>query len=54
MPQLNPAPWFFTFLISWMILIILLTPKLSTTHLLAQPKLKLAAQPANPWTWPWF
>nr|QOD97468.1 ATP synthase F0 subunit 8 [Tauraco erythrolophus] len=54
MPQLNPNPWFFIMLLSWL-----------TFSLIIQPKLLLFA-PTNPlhnktqtttktpsWTWPW-
>nr|YP_009370113.1 ATP synthase F0 subunit 8 [Bavayia robusta]BAX39020.1 ATP synthase F0 subunit 8 [Bavayia robusta] len=54
MPQLNPAPWFLTFLTAWTILLILLAPKLLKMHFPTEPKLDTNTKPHQPWTWPWF
>nr|BCO16611.1 ATPase subunit 8 [Lucasium damaeum] len=53
MPQLNPAPWFTTFLISWAILLILLTPKLSSNAMPHPPQPNTDSLTTMPWTWPW-
>nr|ADW93238.1 ATPase 8 [Larutia seribuatensis] len=54
MPQLNPAPWLFIFLLSWITLLMIF-----------KTKVLLSAQPNNPaapdllthhtapWNWPW-
>nr|YP_009254159.1 ATP synthase F0 subunit 8 [Takydromus amurensis]ANC62845.1 ATP synthase F0 subunit 8 [Takydromus amurensis] len=52
MPQLNPAPWFLVFLLTWLSLFLLSTkilnnkPKLSTS-----PNFKQLNN--TYWTWPW-
>nr|QZL13652.1 ATP synthase F0 subunit 8 [Takydromus septentrionalis] len=52
MPQLNPTPWFWILLVTWLSLFILFTkilqhqPKLSTQHYSKQFN-------NHNWTWPW-
>nr|WLV90320.1 ATP synthase F0 subunit 8 [Rhacodactylus sp. KGeiss-2023a] len=54
MPQLNPAPWFLTLMTAWMIIMILLTPKLLKTHFMTEPKLDTNTKINQPWTWSWY
>nr|UBD07385.1 ATP synthase F0 subunit 8 [Synapturanus sp. QCAZ 59998] len=53
MPQLIPDPWFSIFLMSWLILATLPTPKI-LKHIIHN---NLSPQHLNPqyknWTWPW-
>nr|BCD56068.1 ATP synthase subunit 8 [Geronticus eremita] len=54
MPQLNPAPWFSTMLAAWLILSLIIQPKLlhftTTNHPSNKTKMTLKT---TPWTWPW-
>nr|YP_010364879.1 ATP synthase F0 subunit 8 [Rhacophorus chenfui]QTV20827.1 ATP synthase F0 subunit 8 [Rhacophorus chenfui] len=53
MPQLIPEPWFFTFLVLWLI-ILLVSPTKILNHLnLNKPHLKITKTSYNSWTWPW-
>nr|YP_010977665.1 ATP synthase F0 subunit 8 [Goniurosaurus bawanglingensis]WOA02151.1 ATP synthase F0 subunit 8 [Goniurosaurus bawanglingensis] len=54
MPQLNPAPWFMTFLLTWVILLLLMKPKLLQTKYLKTPDTTKANFKNMMWTWPWF
>nr|YP_009388954.1 ATP synthase F0 subunit 8 [Gonatodes albogularis]BAX77888.1 ATPase subunit 8 [Gonatodes albogularis] len=51
MPQLNPAPWFFMFLTTWIILLALIAPKLLHLHQPLQPTTIHTTPPLN-WLWP--
>nr|BAD12316.1 ATPase subunits 8 [Albula glossodonta] len=55
MPQLNPAPWFFIFVLSWFIYLTVIHTKV-TGHVFAnEPTVsvdKLESKP-EPWNWPW-
>nr|YP_009048519.1 ATP synthase F0 subunit 8 [Aprasia parapulchella]AHL17037.1 ATP synthase F0 subunit 8 [Aprasia parapulchella] len=53
MPQLNPAPWFITFLTSWLIISTMLTPKLNA-HLPNEPNKNANELTTSPWHWPWY
>nr|UNQ32345.1 ATP synthase F0 subunit 8 [Hoplodactylus duvaucelii]UNQ32592.1 ATP synthase F0 subunit 8 [Hoplodactylus duvaucelii]UNQ32852.1 ATP synthase F0 subunit 8 [Hoplodactylus duvaucelii] len=53
MPQLNPAPWLLTLIMSWTFLTIFLTPKLLTTNFPNSPEPQLEMQTNSPWIWPW-
>nr|UPI52503.1 ATP synthase F0 subunit 8 [Rallus obsoletus yumanensis] len=54
MPQLNPHPWFYIMLVSWLILPLIIQPKLlsfsSTNPIHSKP---LSNTKKQPWTWPW-
>nr|YP_009158209.1 ATP synthase F0 subunit 8 [Eudocimus ruber]AKN78498.1 ATP synthase F0 subunit 8 [Eudocimus ruber] len=54
MPQLNPAPWFFIMLTSWLVFSLITQPKLLhfTSTNPPSSKTPTTAKPA-PWTWPW-
>nr|YP_010884446.1 ATP synthase F0 subunit 8 [Goniurosaurus varius]WIW75858.1 ATP synthase F0 subunit 8 [Goniurosaurus varius] len=54
MPQLNPAPWFTTLLLTWTILLLLLKPKLMQTKYPETPKPWKMHFKDWTWAWPWF
>nr|YP_009991665.1 ATP synthase F0 subunit 8 [Crotophaga sulcirostris]QNN84487.1 ATP synthase F0 subunit 8 [Crotophaga sulcirostris] len=54
MPQLNPSPWFFTMLTTWLTFLLLIQPKLlsfTSTNSPINKSLKHTKIPS--WTWPW-
>nr|YP_007624700.1 ATP synthase F0 subunit 8 [Tachycineta albilinea]AEX37431.1 ATP synthase F0 subunit 8 [Tachycineta albilinea] len=54
MPQLNPTPWFFIMLISWLTFSLLIQPKILTFLSTNPPSNKTPATPTTTsWTWPW-
>nr|ADO23123.1 ATP synthase F0 subunit 8 [Myioborus brunniceps] len=54
MPQLNPNPWFFIMLTSWLTFSLIIQPKLLSFVSMNQPSSKPPAAPSTtPWTWPW-
>nr|YP_009113967.1 ATP synthase F0 subunit 8 [Pelusios castaneus]AGL45236.1 ATP synthase F0 subunit 8 [Pelusios castaneus] len=53
MPQLNPYPWFSTFLTSWLILIILLLKIKSHVSNNPPTNKKNTLTTPSPWIWPW-
>nr|QOD97907.1 ATP synthase F0 subunit 8 [Dromas ardeola] len=54
MPQLNPNPWFFIMLTSWLIFSLIIQPKL-LSFIPTNPPLNKASTTTKimPWTWPW-
>nr|ANJ78433.1 ATP synthase F0 subunit 8 [Traversia lyalli] len=55
MPQLNPNPWFFIMLTSWLTFSFIIQPKLLsfTPYNPLSNKTPLPTK-TTPWTWPWF
>nr|AFI98305.1 ATPase subunit 8 [Ploceus cucullatus] len=54
MPQLNPSPWFFIMLASWLTFSFVIQPKLLTFVTMNPPSSKTPTAPnTTPWTWPW-
>nr|YP_009112008.1 ATP synthase F0 subunit 8 [Pyrrhocorax pyrrhocorax]AIB03712.1 ATP synthase F0 subunit 8 [Pyrrhocorax pyrrhocorax] len=54
MPQLNPNPWFFIMLTSWLTYSMIIQPKLLSFISMNPPSNKMQAAPTiTPWTWPW-
>nr|AAM70750.1 ATP synthase 8 [Pheucticus ludovicianus] len=54
MPQLNPNPWFFIMLISWVTYSMIIQPKILTFVSMNSPSNKPLATPkTTPWPWPW-
>nr|YP_010888032.1 ATP synthase F0 subunit 8 [Phylloscopus reguloides]WJJ67695.1 ATP synthase F0 subunit 8 [Phylloscopus reguloides] len=54
MPQLNPNPWFFIMLTTWLTFSFLIQPKLLTFVSTNPPSSKVPATPnTTPWPWPW-
>nr|YP_009990978.1 ATP synthase F0 subunit 8 [Psophia crepitans]QBP33618.1 ATP synthase F0 subunit 8 [Psophia crepitans]QNN84370.1 ATP synthase F0 subunit 8 [Psophia crepitans] len=54
MPQLNPNPWFFIMLMSWLTFSLITQPKLlpftHTNHPTNKPS---TTTKITPWIWPW-
>nr|AAM90406.1 ATP synthase 8 [Icteria virens]ADO23240.1 ATP synthase F0 subunit 8 [Icteria virens] len=54
MPQLNPNPWFFIMLTSWLTFSLIIQPKLLSFVSMNPPSSKPPTAPTTtPWTWPW-
>nr|YP_009433391.1 ATP synthase F0 subunit 8 [Tringa semipalmata]ATD85204.1 ATP synthase F0 subunit 8 [Tringa semipalmata] len=54
MPQLNPNPWFFIMLMSWLIFSLIIQPKLLSLTPTNTPSNKTSmTTKTTPWTWPW-
>nr|ABS00807.1 ATPase subunit 8 [Bombycilla cedrorum]AIM46802.1 ATP synthase F0 subunit 8 [Bombycilla cedrorum] len=54
MPQLNPNPWFFIMLISWVTFSMIIQPKMLSFITMNPPSSKKPTIPnTTPWTWPW-
>nr|YP_009590192.1 ATP synthase F0 subunit 8 [Piranga flava]YP_009590205.1 ATP synthase F0 subunit 8 [Piranga hepatica]QBM09985.1 ATP synthase F0 subunit 8 [Piranga flava]QBM09998.1 ATP synthase F0 subunit 8 [Piranga flava]QBM10024.1 ATP synthase F0 subunit 8 [Piranga hepatica]QBM10037.1 ATP synthase F0 subunit 8 [Piranga hepatica] len=54
MPQLNPNPWLFIMLTSWLTFSLIIQPKLLTFVSMNPPSNKPPITPnTTPWTWPW-
>nr|ABX46780.1 ATPase subunit 8 [Batrachoseps gabrieli] len=54
MPQLNPSPWLFIFIMSWMIYLIILIPKVGNLKMLNEPMTPdTSVSTTQPWNWPW-
>nr|YP_010173004.1 ATP synthase F0 subunit 8 [Pentanemus quinquarius]QSH90830.1 ATP synthase F0 subunit 8 [Pentanemus quinquarius] len=54
MPQLNPAPWLSILLISWLVLLALVFPKILNYTFPNSPALQNTQKAKKePWFWPW-
>nr|ABD58877.1 ATP synthase F0 subunit 8 [Himantopus mexicanus] len=54
MPQLNPNPWFFVMLMSWLTFSFIIQPKLlSFTHTNPPSNKAPTTTKTTSWTWPW-
>nr|AAP41253.1 ATPase subunit 8 [Strongylura n. sp. EEEB-2000]AAP41255.1 ATPase subunit 8 [Strongylura n. sp. EEEB-2000] len=54
MPQLNPAPWFITLLLTWSVFLIILPPKIMAHTFPNDFYLQnVESVKTNTWTWPW-
>nr|ABU68937.1 ATP synthase subunit 8 [Alcedo quadribrachys] len=54
MPQLNPNPWFFIMLLSWLTFSFIIQPKIMTFISTNSPISKThMPTKTTPWTWPW-
>nr|QWS05510.1 ATP synthase F0 subunit 8 [Melanocharis citreola]QWS05523.1 ATP synthase F0 subunit 8 [Melanocharis citreola]QWS05549.1 ATP synthase F0 subunit 8 [Melanocharis citreola] len=54
MPQLNPSPWLFIMITSWLTYSLIIQPKILTFLTTNPPHNKTTtASSTNPWTWPW-
>nr|YP_009944177.1 ATP synthase F0 subunit 8 [Hylia prasina]QOD96021.1 ATP synthase F0 subunit 8 [Hylia prasina] len=54
MPQLNPSPWFFIMLITWLTFSLLIQPKLLSFTSTNRPSSKTpTTHSTSPWNWPW-
>nr|WNH18985.1 ATP synthase F0 subunit 8 [Hemiramphus balao] len=54
MPQLNPAPWFTILILSWLIFLTIIPPKVLAHSFPNEPTPQSAKLPeTKSWTWPW-
>nr|AAF37126.1 ATPase subunit 8 [Quiscalus lugubris]AAF37128.1 ATPase subunit 8 [Quiscalus lugubris]AAF37130.1 ATPase subunit 8 [Quiscalus lugubris]AXU25900.1 ATPase subunit 8 [Quiscalus lugubris]AXU25904.1 ATPase subunit 8 [Quiscalus lugubris] len=54
MPQLNPNPWFFIMLTSWLTFSLIIQPKILSFVSMNPPSKNPPVAPSTtPWTWPW-
>nr|QJX58555.1 ATP synthase F0 subunit 8 [Ailuroedus buccoides] len=54
MPQLNPGPWLFTMLASWLTYSLMIQPKILSFVSANPPSGKmLTIKDVTPWDWPW-
>nr|YP_009753325.1 ATP synthase F0 subunit 8 [Calidris pugnax]QIT06397.1 ATP synthase F0 subunit 8 [Calidris pugnax] len=54
MPQLNPNPWFFIMLTSWLTYSLIIQPKILSLIATNPPTNKTSTTTkTTPWTWPW-
>nr|YP_009990900.1 ATP synthase F0 subunit 8 [Bucco capensis]QNN84266.1 ATP synthase F0 subunit 8 [Bucco capensis] len=54
MPQLNPNPWLFIMLTSWLTFTLIMQPKLLTFTLPnTSPNKTTQTTKTTPWPWPW-
>nr|ASW34698.1 ATP synthase F0 subunit 8 [Quedenfeldtia trachyblepharus]ASW34711.1 ATP synthase F0 subunit 8 [Quedenfeldtia trachyblepharus] len=53
MPQLDPAPWFTTMMMTWLVLSLMLMPKLTRTQLITPSPLHHTTKSKTHWPWPW-
>nr|ABS00755.1 ATPase subunit 8 [Pastor roseus] len=54
MPQLNPSPWLFIMIITWLTFSLIIQPKLlSFTSTNPPHSKKPKTLKTTPWTWPW-
>nr|AHJ11110.1 ATP synthase F0 subunit 8 [Aegithalos concinnus concinnus]AHJ11123.1 ATP synthase F0 subunit 8 [Aegithalos concinnus talifuensis] len=54
MPQLNPNPWFFIMIMTWLSFSLLIQPKLLQFLSTNPPSSKAPkTSTTTPWTWPW-
>nr|YP_010000928.1 ATP synthase F0 subunit 8 [Climacteris rufus]QOD96853.1 ATP synthase F0 subunit 8 [Climacteris rufus] len=55
MPQLNPSPWLFIMISSWLTYTLIIQPKILTFIAPNPPsnKAPLTIKSPTPWTWPW-
>nr|YP_009059831.1 ATP synthase F0 subunit 8 [Citharoides macrolepidotus]BAP58916.1 ATPase subunit 8 [Citharoides macrolepidotus] len=55
MPQLNPTPWLFIFLLSWVTFVFIIIPQ-TTTYTFPNEPTPLSTKALNPelWQWLWY
>nr|ALN11493.1 ATP synthase F0 subunit 8 [Pristimantis fenestratus] len=53
MPQLNPSPWFYIMLSTWILLILITPIKITQLRYLNHPLPKTTLYINKPWLWPW-
>nr|AAP29587.1 ATPase subunit 8 [Myiarchus phaeocephalus]AAQ01379.1 ATPase subunit 8 [Myiarchus phaeocephalus] len=54
MPQLNPTPWFFIMLTTWLTFSFILQPKILLFTPTNSPSNKTSSTTkTSPWNWPW-
>nr|YP_009723037.1 ATP synthase F0 subunit 8 [Sphenomorphus indicus]QGP73397.1 ATP synthase subunit 8 [Sphenomorphus indicus] len=53
MPQLNPAPWFFILLLSWITMLLIFKTKVLYSQTPNNTTPKPLVHHIAPWNWPW-
>nr|AAP41229.1 ATPase subunit 8 [Strongylura marina] len=54
MPQLNPTPWFAILLLTWLVFLIIIPPKIMTHIFPNDPNTQsMENTKTETWTWPW-
>nr|ACN89885.1 ATP synthase F0 subunit 8 [Polydactylus sexfilis]WNH20546.1 ATP synthase F0 subunit 8 [Polydactylus sexfilis] len=54
MPQLNPSPWFYIFMTSWLVLLTVVFPKTLNHTFSNEPALQNTQETKRgTWLWPW-
>nr|YP_008815551.1 ATP synthase F0 subunit 8 [Scleropages jardinii]AGY95385.1 ATP synthase F0 subunit 8 [Scleropages jardinii]UNI92166.1 ATP synthase F0 subunit 8 [Scleropages jardinii]UNI92179.1 ATP synthase F0 subunit 8 [Scleropages jardinii]UNI92192.1 ATP synthase F0 subunit 8 [Scleropages jardinii] len=54
MPQLNPAPWLLVMLFSWLVLLTVIPPKITSLYFMNEPLSQaIKKHPLMTWNWPW-
>nr|ABX46745.1 ATPase subunit 8 [Batrachoseps diabolicus] len=54
MPQLNPGPWLFIFIMSWLVYLMILAPKVANLKMPNEPLTQNThLNTTQPWNWPW-
>nr|YP_010956839.1 ATP synthase F0 subunit 8 [Synodus foetens]WMY89984.1 ATP synthase F0 subunit 8 [Synodus foetens] len=54
MPQLNPAPWFSILILSWLVFLAVIPPKVINHSFPNEPVSRTGdAMKPHSWTWPW-
>nr|AAF62813.1 ATPase subunit 8 [Mimus gilvus]AAF62816.1 ATPase subunit 8 [Mimus gilvus] len=54
MPQLNPNPWFFIMITTWLTFSLIIQPKLLSFITANPPRGEAPEAPkTTPWAWPW-
>nr|QXX99774.1 ATP synthase F0 subunit 8 [Osteolaemus tetraspis osborni] len=51
MPQLNPEPWLMVLFITWLVLIVILQPKIASLKFMNSPTYP-NQKTTKPWPWP--
>nr|YP_002970823.1 ATP synthase F0 subunit 8 [Oplurus grandidieri]BAH70373.1 ATPase subunit8 [Oplurus grandidieri] len=54
MPQLNPSPWLFILMLTWLVLMTMFLNKTLFTTYPNMPTTKKEHTETPYWTWPWF
>ncbi|YP_009112425.1 ATP synthase F0 subunit 8 (mitochondrion) [Chelmon rostratus] len=55
MPQLDPAPWFATLLLSWLVFLTIIPPKIMSHQFPNEFSPQGTKKPqTESWTWPWY
>nr|YP_009003617.1 ATP synthase F0 subunit 8 [Schistometopum gregorii]AGZ19111.1 ATP synthase F0 subunit 8 [Schistometopum gregorii] len=53
MPQLNPNPWLFIMISSWIIILMILLTKIIKHKPMSPTSLMIMHKHFIPWNWPW-
>nr|AAQ03418.1 ATPase synthase subunit 8 [Brycon meeki]AAQ03420.1 ATPase synthase subunit 8 [Brycon meeki] len=53
MPQLNPTPWLSILVLSWLIFLTVIPPKILKHTFNKEPKFNTQNSNNSSWAWPW-